>query len=220
MNPSLSSNSFLSQCMLVPNMVLKYQKWYKIIELLANYPNDEFTIRKIAKKTGMSPMSVLRYIRVLTKENLVESNLSLVYTPYSCFLKTTFIIDKLYTCGLIDFLIQALNPNVIILFGSIRKGEYDHDSDVDIFVETHKKVDDLDLHIFEKRLKRRIDIHREESILSLPERLRNNVVNGIKLFGYLSVYEDKGMESMQKNDPPGIHRQRQNHLDKGSSYKT
>ncbi len=173
-------------------MVLKYQKWYKILELLFEHPNQEFTIREIAKKTRIPAMSVQRYLSVLRKAGIIQPDLSLGYTPYICFLKSQYMIDKMYTSGLISYLTNLLMPSVIILFGSIRKGEYDHESDIDIFVETHKKIDDIDLHIFEKKLKHRIDLFIERSITNFPENLRNNVINGIKLQGFLTLNDAVG----------------------------
>ena len=75
---------------------------------------------------------------------------------------------------------------VIILFGGIRKGEYDNESDIDLFVESTKKIK-IDLSKFENMLKHDVQLFVEKDIKNLPDRLFNNIVNGIKLKGYLKI---------------------------------
>ena len=67
------------------------------------------------------------------------------------------MVEKLYKTGLIDYLKEQLNPSVIIVFGSIQKGEYDYESDVDLFIESSIKKE-ADLKDFEKKLKHRIQL--------------------------------------------------------------
>jgi predicted nucleotidyltransferase len=94
--------------------------------------------------------------------------------------------NRLYEIGLIDYLEKKLVPETIILFGSIRKGEYDNESDIDIFVASTKKAK-LDLKKFEKILGHEIQIFIEKDINDLQVHLKNNVVNGIKLSGYFKI---------------------------------
>jgi predicted nucleotidyltransferase len=96
------------------------------------------------------------------------------------------MINSLFIVGLIDFLIQSLNPSVIIVFGGVRKGEYDKDSDVDLFVEATTKKE-LSLSLFEKKLGHKIDLFIKKDINELPDNLFNNVVNGIKVYGYFKI---------------------------------
>ena len=96
------------------------------------------------------------------------------------------MIDKTYRIGLIEFLENELNPSLLIIFGSIRKGEYDRESDVDIFVESSVSKD-LDLRKYGKMLGHNIQLFVESDIHKLPLNLFNNVANGIKLTGYLKI---------------------------------
>lgn len=96
------------------------------------------------------------------------------------------MINKMYKSGLIDYLIKELNPSLIILFGGIRKGEYDKDSDIDLFVETQVKKE-LNLKSFEKTLNLKIDLFIESDIKKVNKNLFNNIINGIKLSGYLRI---------------------------------
>ena len=77
-------------------------------------------------------------------------------------------------------------PDAIILFGSAAKGEDLKESDIDLFVLAEEKK--LDLQKYEKLLGRKINILAEESFSKLSKELRNNIINGIILYGYLKVF--------------------------------
>ena len=101
-------------------------------------------------------------------------------------LKTNYYTNQLFSSGLIGFLIDNLNPSLIILFGSFRKGESDKDSDMDVFVESQIKKE-IDLKKFEKKIGHKIDLFVETSLEKLNSNLFNNVVNGIKLYGSFKI---------------------------------
>jgi predicted nucleotidyltransferase len=82
--------------------------------------------------------------------------------------------------------LKTLNPSCIILFGSIRKGESDKTSDIDIFVESSVKKS-LDLSKFEKKIGHKIDLFIESDLKNLNSNLFNNVINGIKLYGSFKI---------------------------------
>ncbi|MBI4159493.1 nucleotidyltransferase domain-containing protein [Candidatus Woesearchaeota archaeon] len=165
-------------------MVLKNQKWDSVLELFFNNPEEYFTIRRINKETKVPTSTIQRYLRELRIKGIIDEKNKFSYNNYSKFLKTFFMINKMYEAGLIDFLIKELNPSLIVVFGSVRKGEYDKDSDIDIFIETPVKKE-LSLKEYEKILKHKIDIFLESNIKRVPKSLLNNILNGIKLFGYV-----------------------------------
>lgn len=167
-------------------MALKNQKWDKVLWLLFEHPGKRFTIRQIARKTGIPPSSVQRYVGEIRKEGLITSDNRAASSQYVKFLKATFIIDKLFQSGLVDYLDKKLSPSAIIVFGSARKGEYDSESDIDLFVETTKEAK-AELEEFEKRIGHSIQLFTEKDVNELPPHLLNNVVNGIKLTGYFKV---------------------------------
>lgn len=73
-----------------------------------------------------------------------------------------------------------------MLFGSYLRGEDIEDSDIDIFVEAKKQ--NINLSIFEKKLKRKIQILFNEKFNTYSKELKNNITNGIILKGYLEVF--------------------------------
>ena len=156
------------------------------MQMFFENPQKTFTLRIISKQTKIPLSSVQRYVEQLKKSNLITLSNKAENTPYFKVRKTQFFINKMFTSGLIDYLEKQLQPSVIILFGSIRKGESDQTSDIDLFIET-QKIKTVDLSKFEKKLKHKIELHLKENINELPKRLFNNIINGIKLRGYINI---------------------------------
>ncbi len=159
----------------------------KILEIFYEYPNQRFTIREISKlakiprATSHKIISDLKKEKLITKDNIAETNL-LFKTK-----KINFFIEKIVESGLIEEIVDKLNPSNIILFGSIRKGDSIKESDIDIFVESTIKKD-IDLIKFERRLGHKIQLFNEPQIKKLGSELGNNILNGIKLFGSIKIW--------------------------------
>ena len=77
-------------------------------------------------------------------------------------------------------------PEVIVLFGSAAKGEDIKTSDIDLFIQCKERK--IELEKFEKKINRRISLFFAEDFSDLSGELRNNLINGIKLKGYLKVF--------------------------------
>lgn len=152
------------------------QKENKILEVFYENPGKNFTIREISSLTKIPRATVHKKVKELREEDFFKDEL------YFRIKKTNYYVEKLFSCGVVDFLIKELNPSVIILFGGFRKGESDKDSDFDLFVESSSKKN-LDLKKFEKKLGHKIDLFVEASLNKLNLNLFNNVVNGIKIYG-------------------------------------
>lgn len=52
------------------------------------------------------------------------------------------------------------------------------------------KKEGSDLKHFEKKLKRKIELHFKENFTMHPTALKNNIINGIVLYGFLEGYHD------------------------------
>ena len=91
-------------------------------------------------------------------------------------------LKMIYESGLADFLEKELPGSTIILFGSYSRGEDTIRSDIDIAVigrkEKHINLDD-----FEKKLERNISINFYASFKEIHKNLKENLFNGIVLFG-------------------------------------
>lgn len=102
-------------------------------------------------------------------------------------LKKIFNVDSLLEFGVIKFIEEKLSPKSIVLFGSYARGEDIEDSDVDLFVECKKE--EMNLKSVEKKLNRKIELHFNENFTMYPKELKNNIINGIVLSGFLEGYK-------------------------------
>ena len=162
------------------------------MELFFEEPFRNFQIREISRMTKIAVTSVKKYLEELLKEDLIIKDKKTLYPSYIAsqnrlfkIYKQQVIIFKLYSSNLIDYLEDNLHPKCIILFGSARKGEYNKNSDIDIFVQSEEK--NVSLEKFEKILKHKINLFFKENINKLSKELFNNIINGIKLSGYLKI---------------------------------
>ncbi|MEK6876345.1 MAG: nucleotidyltransferase domain-containing protein [Nanoarchaeota archaeon] len=130
----------------------------------------------------------------MAKENIILKTLEGLYGGYKAnreneifrLLKlqnTSFILHE---SGCITFLAEKIMPQSIILFGSAAKGEDIEQSDIDLFIEG--KETGVNLEKFEKVINRKINLFFKEDFKELSKELKNNIVNGIKLYGFLRAY--------------------------------
>lgn len=174
-------------------MLEKYNR-YKLLKVFLDNPTESFRLRELSRLSKISPPSVINYLKEFGKENLIKKYEKRGIPFYKAerdnenfkLYKKISIFFELQTSGLIDFLWDNLSPDVIILFGSASLGEDIENSDIDIFVQAPEKI--LNLNKFEKQLNRKINLFPEQNFSRLSKELKNNIVNGIKLRGYLKVF--------------------------------
>ncbi len=166
---------------------------YKILELFIEFPSKEFSARGIARFLKLSHATVLKYIETLLKLNLIKKKEETLYPTYYAntqnqkykFYKKNYLLFKLMNSGAVDYIQKETLPSSIILFGSGAKATFTEKSDIDIYVESERK--NLILSKFEKILKHKINLLFESNINNLSKELRNNIINGIVLYGFIKI---------------------------------
>ena len=166
---------------------------FRILELFIEFPAKDFSVRGISRELSISHATVLKYIDNLHKLGLIRKKEETLYPTFYAntenskykWYKKNHIIFKITESGLIDFIQKQTLPSSIILFGSGAKATFTEKSDIDIFVEA--KDSKLDISKFEKRLKRKINLLYESNINNLSKELRNNITNGVILYGFIKV---------------------------------
>lgn len=166
---------------------------YKILELFMEDSGRDFSVRGIARLLKISHATVLNHLGALKHLDLIRKKSSQIYPLYYAntesaklkFYKKSGISFKILESGLIEHLRKETAPASIILFGSCAKGTYTNKSDIDIFVEAPNTK--VDISKFEKKLKRTINILFEAKIGGLSAELRNNILNGIVLDGFIRL---------------------------------
>ena len=157
----------------------------KLLEVYFENPGKSFTIRELSSLASMPKSTVQRILSNLKKEELVNNDNTPNENIRFKTKKINFFIERIVDSGLVEDIVRNLNPSCIILFGSIRKGDSDKESDIDIFIES--ALNTFDFSEYERKLKHPIQAIIEPSLKKLQPHLFNNVVNGIKLYGAFKV---------------------------------
>ena len=174
-------------------MLQNYSR-YRILQEFFDFPTKDFFMRELSRKTKISQPSVINHLRALMKEGLIIREEKGLYPTYKAnreneifkVLKISNLILRMKSSGLIDYIYDTVFPDVIILFGSAARGEDIETSDIDLFVQAKEKK--LKLAKYEKQLNRKISIFFKEDFGKLNEELKNNILNGIVLKGYIKVF--------------------------------
>ena len=171
------------------------QKWsrYWILQKFFDKPRKSFLIRELSRETKIAATSVRQHLKILIAEGLIKKENGGLYPSFKAaqenslfkLLKTQNLILRLHQTGLLTSLEKTLYPSCIVLFGSVSHGEDNESSDIDLFIQA--KQIKMDLAKFEKSLNRKINILFEPEMKNLSEELRNNLVNGVIVYGYLKL---------------------------------
>lgn len=164
----------------------------KVLELFFKFPLRRFHIREISRILGFSPPAISKAVKQLEKGGFVNhtDKKKIVYEVQANSSSTKFRNLKrvhnlkcIYCSGLYDYLVENFSLSPIVLFGSYSKGDDTEKSDIDIFIDSKEKK--LRLEDYEKNLGRRINLEFAD-FTKISKELRDSIINGIVLFGYVS----------------------------------
>ena len=171
-------------------MIQKCSIW-KVFSEFARQPGKHHHVRELAREIKLAPTSVRLHLRELEINKLIKKEKAGIYQAYVAnrnnedfrFYKKISNLIQLKESRIIEELENKTTPDAIILFGSFEKGEDLETSDIDIFLLAKEKK--LNLKLYEKKLKRTIQLHFSEDINKLPIELQNNIANGTLLSGFV-----------------------------------
>ncbi len=186
-------NIYIPVAIYLYHMLQNYTR-YKILQEFFDSPRKNFQMREISRNTKITQPSVINHLKALINEGYIIKENKGIYPSYIANRdnekfrthKKINILLRLYDSKLIDLISNTCFPKVIILFGSASIGEDIEQSDLDLFVDSKPK--ELHLEKYEKILKRRINILYEENFNKISKELKNNIINGIIIKGYLKVF--------------------------------
>lgn len=179
--------------------MLQEDTTWNIARLFFAEPTKEHYLKEISRKIGISHTSVIPNLKLLLKEEIIEKKVDRkgkrqfpVYyakrdgEKFKFFKKISNILS-LREAGIIRVIEREFTPNSIILFGSYSRGEDIEDSGIDLFVQSSEKK--LDLSNFNNSLHRKINLYFNPNFGELPKELRNNMLNGIILSGFVEAFK-------------------------------
>ncbi|MBU0457318.1 MAG: nucleotidyltransferase domain-containing protein [Nanoarchaeota archaeon] len=166
---------------------------YRILELFIEFPTKDFSVRGIARELNLSHATILKYINDLQNLELIKKKKETLYPTYFAdtqnqkykFYKKNYLVLKLIDSGIIKHIQEETLPSSVILFGSGAKATFTEKSDIDIFVEA--KESKFNIAKYEKKLNRKINLLFEPNLNNLSKELRNNIINGIVLYGFIKI---------------------------------
>ena len=164
----------------------------EILRLLFIKAGQSLNQRQISKILEVTQPAVMKALPGMEKQGLIKLNQDKESKRWSVELnrdnhkvmqlKRADNLKLLYESGLADFLEKEFAGATIILFGSYSKGEDTINSDIDITV-IGRKDKTIDLVNFEKALQRKININCYDSLKNIHKHLKENLFNGILLYG-------------------------------------
>jgi len=148
----------------IMNLLLRL-KYFKILRLFFNNPSKEFYVNEVKKETQLSPNIVCKELKNLTNKGILKSEKkanSLYYKSnnqdYTVKeLKRLYFIMQNQLKETINDLFKKPQIKKVIIYGSMVKGDYDEESDIDICL-IGIKIPKIDKEQYEKIFKRKIQL--------------------------------------------------------------
>ncbi len=148
--------------------------------------------RAIARFLKVSQPAIVKAIPGLEKKNLIKTKQDKDSRRWSIELnrdsqkvmqlKRADNLRQIYDSALAEYLEDNFPGATLILFGSYSRGDDTLNSDIDLAV-IGRKEQHLNLDKFGKMLERKITINFYDSLKSLAKEMKENLCNGIVLFG-------------------------------------
>ena len=165
-----------------------------ILNNLAPFFEDSYrsiSVREYAKLVKISPPTASKVLKEFTKEHYLQQRTDRKHLFFTLNIEneTAIALCRIYWKQRLQKISQEFQAKLTgasgILFGSLAKAEAKPNSDIDLAVFAPEKKT-IDLKPFEKQLGRKISLYWFKSLSEVQnEYLRNNILNGVLLFGKL-----------------------------------
>jgi len=163
--------------------------------ILENSPLKEWHFEEIVREANVTKAVANKWLKKYVKDGLIKKVKQKRKFPFFTAgssnpiyqsLKRVYALEQLHKSGLIPKLLSLKNAKTILIFGSIAKGDWYKDSDMDIFV--FGDISDFNKNLYELKLHRHIELHifeNKKEIRELKTGLMNNVLNGYLVKGQI-----------------------------------
>jgi len=172
----------------------------QILSVFFNEPLKQHYFREIVRKSRISPNIVQAKLKKLINNKQImyrgkQGNMKFYVADRDnqsfINMKKLYNLEQIYKTKLLEKLDELLSPNAIILFGSYCQGFDTESSDIDLLVvvEKYSQIPPEALKNFEHQLNRKINLHIVQDFSGLNPELKNNMLNGTLLHGYIRVFD-------------------------------
>jgi len=163
--------------------------------ILENSPFKEWHFEEIVREAKVTRLVANKWLKKYVSEGLLKHIKEKGRFPYFRVgtnnpvyysFKRVYALEQLHKSGLIPKLLSLKTAKTIILFGSIVKGDWYKDSDIDIFILGD--ISDFDKNIYELKLQKNIELHvfqNKEEIEEVKTGLIKNIINGYVIKGQI-----------------------------------
>jgi predicted nucleotidyltransferase len=174
-------------------MIQKCSLW-QVLGIFFEEPLRVHYVKEIARRIKLAPTSVKNRLNELLKQEFILKKKGEIFPGFIAnrdnkeflFYKRMNNLIKLNESNVLDYIIDSIYPETIIVYGSYLKGEDIESSDLDLLILSKVKKT-LNLEKFEHILNRKIHCIIIKSTEELTKELRSEIVNGLVLYGYLKV---------------------------------
>jgi predicted nucleotidyltransferase len=164
-----------------------------LLLILENSPLKEWHFEEIVRQAKVTRIVANKWLNKYVSQGLLQYVKPKGKFPYYTVgsnnpvyyaMKRIYALSQFHESGLIAKLLSLEEPKTIILFGSMIKGDWYTDSDIDVFV--FGKISDFNRKLYEAKLGRHIELHIFETKKDIEEvrtGLIKNIIDGYVMKG-------------------------------------
>jgi len=164
------------------------------LKIFFKEPTREYNIREVARIIKKAPATISKELDKYQKKGILQERKERMLKLYRANIenelykdvKVFFLLREIKESGLLEELNNFYLKPTIILFGSGAQGRDTETSDIDLCIISEKIQTKPSIQIFEKRLKRPVQLIVTENIKGIKNKqLIINIINGIVIQGKL-----------------------------------
>ena len=166
-------------------------------ELFFDYPTKQWHFEQLLKEVGLSRAQTNARLKKLMKEVLIKRVKPRGRMPYYLArydaheyinAKKLFALEKFHDSGFLGHLSSLKSAKAVVIFGSMVRGDWYKESDIDLFV--YGDADEIELGKYWLKLGREIQFFgckNKEELKKYSPALLRNILNGYTVKGSIPV---------------------------------
>lgn len=170
-----------------------------ILEIFFNYPTKQWHFEALLKEAKIARSKMDKWLKRLIAEGIVKKVKEKGKMPYyigdyenpSYYnRKKIFTLEKFYKAGFLNHLRTLPKAKIVIIFGSMTRGDWYNDSDIDVFV--YGNAEGIELVKYEMKFHKEIQMFEcedKKDLEKMGKGLIQNVIRGNLIKGDVIALE-------------------------------